>query len=197
MINRDEDRAHARLSRIPIDEPVDVWVSTWSAEDLAATLEACAALPREGNLALVVWLPPQLSRDRAERALAYAGRIAATLTLVAGDAERLAWGALAEGDIRAAASTERPVPVLVEPDPRRAVVGSMQLLRRGDALCVLWSAARGSLELDHLVALGAAWRAAWDAPDVGEFFDNPRGCNDLGPAVGTPTEEPPTQGDTR
>lgn len=197
MSKRDEDRTPRQLRRVHIDESIEVWIGAWDATDLEPTLEACASLPRRGDLTLVLGLPPGLSRDRAERALAHAARITGTLTLVASDADRLAWGALTEADLRAAACANRAARVLVEPDPKRAVVGSMQWLRPGDAFCVLWPAERGAAALEGLIALGAAWRGAWDAPDDGEFHDASRGPTELGAAAEHPTQPTPTRGELR
>ena len=110
-------------------------------------------------------LPREVRAANATRALARAGSLADTLVLIATDEDRLRWVARGTGRVR----------VLIEPDPKRAVVGSMQWLRRDDTFCVVWSREQDRSALKALIGLGAAWRGAWDEPEDGEFHAFPRG----------------------
>ena len=163
------------LRRMTLDEPMSVWVSACCPEELGAALDACSELPRRGEITLVLCLPRETQAADVTRALARAGSLADTLVLIATDEDRLRWGALGENDICAVARGTGRVRVLIEPDPKRAVVGSVQWLRRDDTFCVVWSREQDRSALEALIGLGAAWRGAWDEPEDGEFHAFPRG----------------------
>lgn len=163
------------LHRMILDEPMNVWISACCPEELGAALDACSELPRCGEVTLVLCLPLEIQAANATRALARAGNLADTLVLIATDEDRLRWGALGENDVCAVARGTGRVRVLIEPDPKRAVVGSMQWLRRDDTFCVVWSREQSRSALEALIDLGAAWRGAWDEPKDGEFHAFPRG----------------------
>ena len=163
------------LHRMILDEPLNVWIGVCAPHELEATLSACCELPGGGEVTLVLCLPREVQAANATRALARAGSLADTLVLVATDEDRLRWGALGENDLCAVARGTGRVRVLVEPDPKRAVVGSMQWLRRDDTFCVVWSREQGRSALEALIGLGVAWRGAWDEPEDGEFHAFPRG----------------------
>jgi hypothetical protein len=154
---------------------MNVWISACCPEELGAALDACSELPRCGEVTLVLCLPLEIQAANATRALARAGNLADTLVLIATDEDRLRWGALGENDVCAVARGTGRVRVLIEPDPKRAVVGSMQWLRRDDTFCVVWSREQSRSALEALIDLGAAWRGAWDEPKDGEFHAFPRG----------------------
>ena len=163
------------LHRVILDEPLNVWVSSCEPEDLGAALSACSRLPRHGDVILVLCLPREMQAADATRALERAGAIADTLVLIASDEDRLRWGALGTNDLCAVASGNGRVRVVIEPDPKRAVVGSMQWLRPDDTFCVVWSSEPSRLVLEGLIALGSSWRGSWDEPENGEFHACPRG----------------------
>lgn len=176
--SRDLEHASAQkgpLHRVALDEPIGVWAGPCGPTDVDVALSACCSLPHHGRLTLVLWLPQTTPATDAARALAKAGAFADTLVLIASEGDRLRWGALGVADLCAIARGSGGVRVLVEPDSRRAVAGSMQRLRSGDTFCVVWSTERGRPALDGLLALGAAWRNAWDEPEDGEFHGSPRG----------------------
>jgi hypothetical protein len=162
------------LRRVILDEPLNVWVSSCEPEHLGAALSACSKLPRHGGVTLVLSLTRDMLAAEATRTLARAGAIADTLVLIASDEDRLRWGALGTNDLRAAARGTGSVRVLIEPDPKRAVVGSMQWLRPAGTFCVVWPREQYPLDLEALIALGSSWRGAWE-PEKGEFHARPRG----------------------
>lgn len=169
------------LRRMVLDEAIGVWVGSSRPDDVDAALTACSRLVRGGASTLVLWLPRALSPEQVCRALGRAATVAETLVLIADDRDRYRWGALGKSDVRAVARRggREGGRVLIEPDPRRAVVGAMQWLGPGDSLYILWPDEPDRLALDGLIALGAAWRGAWDEPENGEFHDAPRGLGGL------------------
>jgi hypothetical protein len=167
--------AGGRLRPMVLDEPLGAWAACCGPNDVDAALRDCSRIARQGRLVLALWLPKQMAPEDAARALSQAGSVADTLVLVVSEEDRRRWGALGENDLRAVARGDGGVRVVIEPDPTLAVVGSMQWLRPGDTFCVVGPIEQGRLVLEALVALGAAWRAAWDEPESGQFHDRPRG----------------------
>lgn len=165
--------------RLVLDEAIGVWVGSCGPDDVDAALTACSRLG--GASTLVLWLPRALAPEHVCRALGRAATVAETLVLIANDRDRYRWGALGDSDVRAVARRggRENGRVLIEPDPRRAVVGAMQWLGPGDSLYILWPDEPDCLALDGLIALGAAWRGAWDEPENGEFHNAPRGLGKL------------------
>jgi len=154
---------------------MSIWMSACCPEEMGVALDACSELPRRGEVTLVLCLPREIQAADATRALARAGSLADTLVLVATDEDRLRWGALGENDMCAVARGTGRVRVLSEPDPKRAVVGSMQWLRRDDTFCVVLSREQSRCPIEALIGLGAAWRGAWDEPEDGECHAFPSG----------------------
>ena len=185
------------LHRVILDEPLNVWVSSCGPEDLGEALSACRRLRRHGDVTLVLCLSREMPAPEATRALARAGTIADTLVLIASDEDRLRWGALGTNDLCAVARGTGRVRVLIEPDPKRAVVGSMQWLRPDDTFCVVWSSEPSRLALEGLIALGSSWRGAWDEPENGEFHACPRGPDGFYTHDDQATEKRTKQGEDR
>jgi len=185
------------LHRVILDEPLYVWVSSCEPEHLGAALSAYSRLPRHGQVTLVLGLPRDMPAADVPRALARAGAIADTLVLIASDEDRLRWGALGDNDLCAVARGTSSVRVLIEPDPKRAVVGSMQWLRPDDTFCVVWSSEPSRLALEGLIALGSSWRGSWEEPGNGEFHACPRGPDGFYAYDDQATEERNKQGEDR
>lgn len=202
MTDRKKDLEHAGadvgpLRRVALDELIGVWMGCCGPNGVDATLNACAGLSPHGRFTLVLWLPRALSPEDAMRSINLAGAMADTLVLVASDEDRLRWGALGENDLRALARAGGGKGVLVEPDPKRAVVGAMQWLRPDDTYCVVGPPDHDRVAVESLIALGATWRGAWDQPENGEFHDCPRGAYDeISPPLPT-TEDRTKQGEDR
>ena len=185
------------LHRMILDEPINVWIGACCPEELGAALDACRELPRRGEFTLVLRIPREIHAAAATRALAWAGSLADTLVLIATDEDRLRWGALGENDLCAVARGTGSVRVLIEPDPKRAVVGSMQRLRRDDTFCVVCSREQGRSALEAFIGLGAAWRGAWDEPEDGEFHAFPRGPDGFHTHDHQATDDGTRQGEDR
>jgi len=185
------------LRRVILDEPLNVLVSSCEPEDMGEALSACSRLPRHGDVTLVLCLPRDMQAADATHTVARAGAIADTLMLIASDEDRLRWGALGTNDLCAVARGTGSVRVLIEPDPKRALVGSMQCLRPDDTFCVVWSSEPIRLALEGLIALGSSWRGAWDEPGNGEFHACPRGPDGFYAHDYQATEERTKQGEDR
>lgn len=158
-----------------LDEPIHMWIGHCSPEELEAATDVCCDLPRCGEVTLVLCLPRELHAADATRALARLGSIADILVVVASDEDRLLGGEPGPSDVCVVAGGTSRARVLIEPDPERAVVGSMQWLRPGDTFCVLWPREQGPSSLRTVIGLGSCWRGAWDEPENGEFHAFPRG----------------------
>lgn len=161
--------------RLDLDEVLNAWACTCGPNELEAALRTFSHVSRTGRVTLILHLPQAIGADAAIRTVAWAGGVADRLVVVASEEDRARWGALAVGDLRALAQETREVQVLVEPDPERAVIGSMQWLRPHDTFFVVWPGDAAGSALTRLLAFGASWREAWDEPENGEFTAGPRG----------------------
>lgn len=182
------------LCRVVLDEPIGVWFSRVESSEVVTALDACRGIPREGTFTIVLWPPVTMPWPNVRGVLERAGSVADTLVLVASDEDRLRWGALGTNDLCATARKAGAARVLVEPDPKRAVVGAMQWLRARDAFCAIGPREQA---LERFIALGAAWRGSWDEPENGEFHDCPRGPEDLFPHPRHATEDRSKPGEDR
>ena len=200
MIDRKNDLKHSGadvgpLRRVVLDERIGVWVGCCGRDGVDAPLNACAGLSPRGRFTLVLWLSRALPAENAIRSIERAAAMADALVLVASDEDRLRWGALGENDLRALARGGGGKSVLLEPDPKRAVVGAMQWLRPDDVFCVVGPRDDDLVAVERLIALGATWRGAWDQPENGEFHDCPRGAFDEIPPPFPTTEDQARQGE--
>ncbi|MFN8643906.1 MAG: hypothetical protein U0802_20460 [Candidatus Binatia bacterium] len=173
------DHHRSLFERCDLDESIDVRVARYDAGELSAVMEACSELPRARRVTIVAALPRAAHAAAARAAIARAGLLAHTLVVVTIDDDLERWGGLTPGDLRALARGFGDARVLLEPAPGRAVVGAMQWLAAGDTFAVLWPRDRDLPDPGALVRAGGAWRAAWDAPEDGEFHDAPRGIDGL------------------
>lgn len=160
----------APLRRLELGEPLNAWVQLCVPTEEGPGPSGLRAAPRSGETTVVVRLAQTIGAGAALDAIASAAGLADRLVLIASDEDRLSWGALQVGDLRAAAAA--PVRLLIEPDPEHAVVGAMQWLARGDTFLVAWPRDERST-LDRFIALGVSWRAAWESPENGEFTPGP------------------------
>lgn len=183
--------------QVVIDEPLQAWVGWYGRTDVDEALRACSRLQKLGNLTLVLRLPPASSPAHAFSALVRAGVSVGTFVLVASEDDRRLWGALTESDLRALARGGGARSILVEPDPKRAVIGAMQWLEPHDTFCVLWPNEPDRPALEAYVASGAAWRCSWDEPENGELHDGPRGAGGELLALWQTPPDPIKQGEDR
>ncbi len=163
-----------KFHKFDIGEPICVKLAlVRSPADLRDCLSELRSF-RKGRLFLVARLPDEIGRDGWMAMLDTATPLALRVILVPPQAPALTLEPLTE----IVAHHTWPCPLVVEPDPQRAVIGIMQSVTMGDTLAVLWPET-GVAELLSLVLQAARWRATWEAPEQGEFHWLPPEPNGL------------------
>ncbi len=137
--------------RIDIGEPIKVhlWHPRTTEEVARLTQELSQQLPED--LTCVAVAPRNASPQWGER-------LGAVL--------RLAQRAVPAGNPQVFGSYAK----LTEPDLYRAVVGAMQWLRPGSSFVLVWPGWQDPSKAHWLLEQGRRWRAAWDAPEDGQFW---------------------------
>ncbi len=163
-----------KFHKFDIGEPIIVKLAlVRSPADLRACLSELRSF-RKGRLFLVARLPGEIGRDGWMALLDTATPLAGRVILVPPQAPTLTLEPLPE----IVACQTWPCPLAVEPDPQRAVVGTMQSVSMGDTLAVLWPETGVAELLSHVVQ-AARWRSSWEAPEEGEFHWLPPEPNGL------------------
>lgn len=144
-----------------------------AALDLARLHELEAAVRAEepgGFRHCLLRLPDSCEGPDMMRALRAIGPHAHRLVLVATSAQRWRWGALAASDVGAISKCTR---VLVEENPVRAVIATLQWLRSHDTFLTVWPGGLDDSRLRRALLLGRAWRAAWESCEDDDLTSPP------------------------
>jgi hypothetical protein len=157
------------LHRVDIGEPIDAYVALARTPlDVLASLKALRGLAKTG-WTLVLHLPTAVTETELLGLLDRATSIAERVVLTGLPETAARPGALSSHELRRACLGNWRSLIQIEPDPERAVIGTLHGLSAGNSFAVVWPAdARLGTALD-LVRQGAAWRSAWEVPDDGTF----------------------------
>lgn len=125
----------ATLMPVELDEPIDLWsAQLGEGEQLGELLARVGTSETRGRRFMVLRLPDELSPSAAVELLARAARSVDELVIVAHERERVRWGALSAGDLRAlAARPSERLRVVFEPSLEQALRGTLLRLRPADA----------------------------------------------------------------
>ncbi len=165
---RQKVQASSRFCTLDIGEPISVRLAYYPAlVELRHALKELSPSPTP--LTVVVQLPARIGREEFLALLDLTTARARRVVLIA-QAGTLPFLSKLE---QLAVQFQWPCPVQLEPEAERAVIGAMQSLQAGEAMALLWPEESGLTDPALLVAQGARWRAAWEAPEEGEFHPLP------------------------